>query len=110
MALLAARSGIVSICSLISPLRRDRDQIRALCEKQGITFLEVYISAPLDTCERRDPKGLYKRARAGEISDFTGINAPYEPPLHPELLIRTDRISIQESLQLLKTIVERLHF
>ncbi len=107
IALLSARSGIVSVCSLISPLRSDRDAIRSLCRQAGLAFVEVYVSAPLTTCEERDPKGLYKQARAGKISEFTGIDSPYEPPLAPELVIPTEQLGIQESLELLKATVER---
>lgn len=108
IALLAARSGIVSICSLISPLRSDRDQIRSLCREKGVKFLEVYVSAPLSICESRDPKGLYKKARAGVVAQFTGIDACYEPPLTPQLVIPTDCLSIYDSLELLKGAIAKL--
>ena len=108
IALLAARSGIVSICSLISPLRSDRDQIRSLCREKGVKFLEVYVNAPLSICESRDPKGLYKKARAGVVAQFTGIDAPYEPPLASELVISTDCLSINDSLELLKGAMTKL--
>jgi adenylyl-sulfate kinase len=101
IALIAARSGITSICSLISPLRKERDAIRALCEKQSVTFFEVHVSTPLKTCEQRDPKGLYKKARAGLISQFTGIDSPYEAPQNAELEIPTELYDVQESVRLL---------
>lgn len=97
IALLAARSGITSICSLISPLRSERNTIRGLCRARDVKFIEVYVSTPLATCEGRDPKGLYKKARAGMISKFTGIDSPYEPPLHPELVIPTHELSLEEA-------------
>lgn len=102
IALLAARSGITSICSLISPLRSERDAIRGLCRARDVKFIEVYVSTPLTTCEGRDPKGLYKKARAGMIPKFTGIDSPYEPPLHPELVIPTQDLTIEDA-------VRRLH-
>lgn len=86
VAALFADAGVVAIAAFISPYRRDRDAARAAARGE---FLEVYLDTPLDVCERRDVKGLYKRARAGEIADFTGISAPYEPPQNPELRIDT---------------------
>ena len=85
VARLMADAGTVAIVSLVSPFAADRDQARALVEGEGLPFLEVWVSTPVDECERRDPKGLYARARAGEISGFTGIDGPYEPPPSPEL-------------------------
>jgi adenylyl-sulfate kinase len=108
IAKMAARSGIVSICSLISPLRHERDEVRKGCDEQGIVFLEVYVAAPLSVCESRDPKGLYRKARAGMILNFTGINSPYEPPLKPEVLIETGTISITEAVNRLTAEVDRL--
>ena len=102
IALLAARSGITSICSLISPLRSERDAIRGLCLARSVEFIEVYVSTPLSTCEHRDPKGLYKKARAGMIPQFTGIDRPYEPPLSPEIEISTQQLSVDEAVTLLK--------
>jgi len=98
IALIAARSGITSVCALISPLRKERDAIRALCAKHAIDFLEVHVSTPLETCEQRDPKGLYKKARAGLIPQFTGIDSPYEPPLNPELVIPTQLQKVEDSV------------
>ena len=107
IALIAARSGIPSICSLISPLRRERDAIRTLCEKSGVSFFEVHVSTPLENCEQRDPKGLYKKARAGLIPQFTGIDSPYEPPLNPELVIPTQVQDVEQSIsQLHKAVRE----
>ena len=107
IALLAARSGVMSVCSLISPLRTERDAIRSLCAKRGVPFLEVYVSTPLSTCEHRDPKGLYKRARAGMIPQFTGIDSPYEPPLNPEIEVPTQQLSVDEAVTLLKTSLDK---
>lgn len=88
-------TGIITMTSFISPYRRDRDVNRALLKDDE--FFEVYVEAPLDVCEERDPKGLYKKARAGEIKGFTGIDDPYEEPLHPELVIHTDKVTPQEA-------------
>ncbi len=80
-------AGIMVMTAFISPYREDRNQVRRLM-KDG-EFIEIYVEADLETCEQRDPKGLYKKARAGEIKEFTGISAPYEPPSNPELVINT---------------------
>jgi adenylylsulfate kinase len=101
IALMAARSGITSICSLISPLRSERDSVRRLCGNPGFLFLEVHVSTPLAVCELRDPKGLYRKARAGLIPDFTGIDSPYEAPLDPEITIPTERMAISEAVEFL---------
>jgi len=102
IALIAERSGITSICALISPLRRERDLVRAMAESKGIRFVEVYVSTPLSVCEDRDTKGLYQKARAGIIPQFTGIDSPYEPPLHPEVELPTERFSVEECLSLIE--------
>ena len=88
-------TGIITLSSFISPYRRDRDANRELLGPGE--FIEVYVQAPLDVCEERDPKGLYKKARAGEIKGFTGIDDPYEEPLKPEMVIETDKLSPQEA-------------
>ncbi len=88
-------AGIFVITSFISPYIKDRDKIRELI---GPDFIEVYLKCPLKECESRDPKGLYKKARSGEISDFTGISAPYETPKNPEMTIDTSRLSIEGSV------------
>ena len=102
VAMIAAHSGITSICSFISPLKSQRESIRKLCEGTGKTFLEVYIAAPLDVCEQRDPKGLYKKARSGLIKEFTGIDSPFEIPDNPDLILETGEHSVQECLDLLE--------
>lgn len=98
---LMADAGFIVICSLISPFRADRDRVREICHRDGIPFAEVYVNAPLEVCEDRDPRGLYKRARAGEVPQFTGVSSPYEVPEKPELEIRTDEQSLAESLEAL---------
>ncbi|HTM54921.1 MAG TPA: adenylyl-sulfate kinase [Pirellulales bacterium] len=78
-------AGLVTLTAFISPYRRDRDAVRSTM-KEG-DFVEIFVDAPLDVCEKRDPKGLYKKARAGELKGFTGIDDPYEPPAKPELVL-----------------------
>ncbi|MCG7983287.1 MAG: adenylyl-sulfate kinase [Candidatus Thiodiazotropha lotti] len=87
MAKLFVDAGVISLTAFISPFREDRDRARGLFPHGD--FIEVYVDCPLEVCESRDVKGLYKRARAGEIKDFTGISSPYEPPAKPEITIRT---------------------
>jgi adenylyl-sulfate kinase len=91
---LLARHGVIVLVSAISPYRAVRDEVR-----QSIgNFIEVYVNAPLETCEQRDVKGLYRRARSGELPGFTGVDDPYEPPLQPEIECRTDRETVEESV------------
>jgi adenylylsulfate kinase len=97
-ALLVAEAGAVVIVALISPFRADRDHAAERCRARGIRFAEVYVNAPLAECERRDPKHLYAKVRAGEIPMFTGISSPYEPPLSADLELHTDRESVDESV------------
>jgi bifunctional enzyme CysN/CysC len=109
VAKLMADAGLVVITSLISPYRLDRSRAREAILSSNVEFIEVHVSAPLQICERRDPKSLYKRARSGEIKDFTGIDAPYEEPENPELIIHTDRESLKESVgRLLDFLIPRL--
>ncbi|WQF78355.1 Putative adenylyl-sulfate kinase, P-loop containing nucleoside triphosphate hydrolase [Colletotrichum destructivum] len=102
VAKLFADSSTVAITSFISPYRADRQVARELHAQAGqnnddaIPFIEIFVDVPLEVAEQRDPKGLYKKARAGEIKDFTGISAPYEEPLNPEIIIRTDKSSVEE--------------
>lgn len=81
-------AGVIVITAFISPFRRDRDNVRSLFDKGK--FIEIFVDCDLETCEQRDPKGLYKKARNGEIKDFTGIDSPYEEPLSPELTLKND--------------------
>jgi len=89
-------AGLIVFTSFISPYRADRDAVRALMPPGD--FIEVFVDASVETCEGRDVKGLYRRARAGEIPEFTGISAPYEAPLYPELVLDTNRQSVDESV------------
>lgn len=107
VAALFADAGLVCITSFISPYQTDRARARAAV--RGQQFHEVYVKAELAVCEQRDPKGLYRRARSGEISNFTGISSPYESPLSPELIIETDRMGVDECVAKIVDYVER-HF
>lgn len=98
-AYLMAEAGLVVIVSLISPLRKERAMARSIAG--DIPFLEVFIDTPLAVCEERDPKGLYDLARAGKISDFTGISAPYEEPETPDTVIRTQGCTVEDSAAVL---------
>ncbi|KAF1395333.1 hypothetical protein PFLUV_G00010440 [Perca fluviatilis] len=99
VARLFADAGLVCIASFISPYSRDRLNARKIHEAAGLPFFEVFVDAPLDVCEQRDVKGLYKRARAGEIRGFTGIDSEYEKPEAPELVLKTDSCSVNECIQ-----------
>lgn len=92
-------AGVVTLSSFISPYRKDRDACRELHKAAGLDFCEVFVDVPLDVCEGRDPHGLYKKARAGELKGFTGIDDPYEAPQHPELLLPTHQLSVEQSVQ-----------
>ena len=97
VARLLADAGLITITAFISPYRGDRRRAREVALEGGVDFIEVFVDAPLATCEQRDTKGLYKKARAGEIAEFTGISAPYEAPENAEITIHTDRESREES-------------
>jgi adenylylsulfate kinase len=98
-------SGTVTLTAFISPYRADRDQVRAIMPDD---FVEVYVDCPLEVCEQRDVKGLYQKARAGQIKEFTGISAPYEAPAKPELTIETSKQSVADSAaQIVAYLVKR---
>jgi len=99
VAKLFADAGAIALSSFISPYAGDRDEVRKLHEAAGLSFVEVFVDCTLEEAERRDPKGLYKRARAGEIRNFTGIDDPYEAPAYPEIHLRTDRMSLAEEVE-----------
>ena len=101
VARLMADAGLVTISSFISPYQADRDRVRQIHADAGIEFIEVFINTPIEICEQRDPKGLYKKARAGEIKGFTGIDDPYESPTAAELVLNTGSLSIEQSVELL---------
>lgn len=96
------KHGVISIVALISPFAESRQFARSLAQN----FFEIHVSTPIATCEKRDPKGLYKKARRGELKQFTGIDDPYEVPTNPELVIDTTLLSIEESLALVKKKLE----
>lgn len=98
VAKLMADAGTVVITSFISPYRNDRARARAIALQAGAEFVEIFVDAPLAVCEERDPKGLYQKARAGELKGFTGIDAPYEPPTDPEIAVRTDQQTPAQSV------------
>jgi adenylylsulfate kinase len=93
-------TGIIALSSFISPYRFDRDTVRKLHEAAGLDFIEVYVDCSLAVAERRDPKGLYKKARAGEIKGFTGIDDPYEAPEQAEIHLNSDKLSIEQEVSI----------
>jgi adenylylsulfate kinase len=97
VAKLFADAGVLCLCAFISPYREDRARLRANMNPGD--FLELYVRASLSVCEARDPKGLYKKARAGLIAEMTGISAPYEPPEHPDVLLDTEQLSVEDNVQ-----------
>ncbi|WP_096201141.1 adenylyl-sulfate kinase [Bacillus sp. FJAT-45350] len=92
-------AGLITCTAFISPFKEDRNQVREIVEDGE--FIEIFVKCSLEECENRDPKGLYKKARAGEIPEFTGISSPYEEPENPELVIETDKHTIEESVDLI---------
>lgn len=94
-------AGCVALSSFISPYRADRDQVRALHEAAGMDFIEIYVDCSLEAAEARDPKGLYKKARAGEIKNFTGISDPYEEPTKPEIHLHSDKQTLAEEVEII---------
>lgn len=106
VARLMVDAGVITITAFISPFRADRDRVRALMPED---FVEVFVDAPLDVCEQRDPKGLYKKARAGQIKEFTGIDSPYEPPERAEITVDTGSQSLERCIErVLEPLLERI--
>ncbi|MBI5487630.1 MAG: adenylyl-sulfate kinase [Deltaproteobacteria bacterium] len=99
VAKLFADSGCIALTAFISPYIEDRDRNRKLHEEAGLAFLEVFVDAPLGVCETRDPKGQYKAARAGKIKGFTGVDDPYEAPPKPELVLKTDELTVEQCVK-----------
>src|SRR5688500_4113881 len=100
-------AGVVLLSAFISPFQSDRQQVKSIVGEEN--YIEVFVDAPLEVCEQRDVKGLYKKARAGEVKNFTGISSPYEKPSDPDVVIRTDKMSVEESMDvLIKAIVPRI--
>jgi len=106
VAKLFADSATITLTSFISPYRKDRDQVRQLHDEAGLPFIEIHVDCSLEEAEKRDPKGLYKKARAGEIKGFTGIDDPYEAPEKPELTLKSDEQSLQEELEKIMSLLE----
>jgi len=106
VAKLFADAGLIALTSFISPYRADRDRVRQLHDDAGLPFFEVFVDTPLAVCEARDPKGLYRKARAGEITGFTGVDDPYEPPLSPELVLRTAEQDVAACVEACLTLLE----
>ncbi len=103
-------AGLLSLSSFISPYKNDRDEVRELHEQAGLEFIEVFVDCSLEEAEKRDPKGLYKKARAGEIKNFTGIDDPYEAPTNPEVHLHTDEMTVAQEVQILLDHLEQHGF
>jgi adenylylsulfate kinase len=97
-------AGMVTITAFISPLEKDREEARKIIGRNN--FLEVFVNTPLEVCEKRDVKGLYRKARQGEIENFTGISSPYEEPKNPDLVLNTENESVEESVEKIKALLE----
>jgi adenylylsulfate kinase len=107
VAKLFADAGVIALTSFISPYRADRDRARKLHEDAKLKFFEVYVNAPIELCEQRDPKGLYKKARAGQLKGFTGIDDPYEAPEKPELVVTPATMSVEDSVRACLALLEK---
>ena len=98
-------AGIVLLCAFVSPLEKDRNLVKEIIGRNN--FIEIFINTPLEECERRDKKGLYKKARAGELKNFTGIDSPYEEPKHPDIEIKTGEMGVDEAANLIVSAIEK---
>lgn len=98
-------AGVVVLAAFVSPFRKDRERVRNMLSKRD--FVEIYCKCPVDVCEMRDPKGMYKKAKQGEIKDYTGVSAPYEEPESPNLILDTNNVSITENLKKVLQFIER---
>jgi adenylylsulfate kinase len=107
MAKLFIEAGVIAMTAFISPFRSDREGVRALVSEND--FIEIFCDSPLEVCEGRDVKGLYKKARAGEIKNYTGISAPYEPPEHPDLILDTEADSVETNVGKVLDFLEERH-
>ncbi len=105
VARLMADAGLVVLTAFISPFRSDRAMVRELMEPGE--FVEIHVKASLEVCEQRDPKGLYAKARAGAIRHFTGIDSPYEPPEHAEIVVDTEKLSVEEGVDVVLEYLKR---
>ena len=93
-------AGTIALSSFISPYKEDRDEVRRLHQSANLSFVEVFVDCSLEVAEQRDPKGLYKKARAGEIKNFTGIDDPYEAPTDPEIHLKSDEMSLEQEISI----------
>jgi adenylylsulfate kinase len=107
VAKLFADAGVIVLASFISPYRKDRDAARALHDAVGLGFVECYVNTPIEICEQRDPKGLYKKARAGQLKGFTGVDDPYEEPLQPELVLPAHELPVERCVDAVYSLLER---
>ncbi len=107
VAKLLYEANVITLVSFISPFRHERDTARSLI---GVDFLEIFVSTPLEVCEQRDSKGLYSKARKGEIPFFTGISSPYEPPEHPELTLYSHQETLEESVDRIMALLGERHY
>jgi len=98
-------TGVITLSSFVSPYCADRDIVRALHDEAGMDFIEVFVDVPLDVAESRDPKGLYKKARAGEIKNFTGIDDPYEAPVQAEVVLNSHEMSLEQEVEILLSLL-----
>ena len=105
MAKLFTAAGVIALTAFISPFKADRDRVRALVSEND--FIEIYCNTPLEVCEQRDSKGLYKKARAGEIKNYTGISSPYEPPEHPDLELDTAGKTVESNVEIVLDYLEK---
>jgi len=103
-------SGVIALSSFISPYRADRDRVRELHAESNFAFIEVFVDCSLAEAEARDPKGLYRKARAGEIKNFTGIDDPYEAPTQPEIHLHTDKMTLEEEVDVIMAYLEQHGF
>lgn len=102
-------AGVVLLSAFISPFQSDRQQVKSIVGEGN--YIEVFVDAPLEVCEQRDVKGLYKKARTGEVRNFTGISSPYERPSHPDVVIPTDKMSVEEAMEvLMRAIVPKIGY
>ncbi|MEZ4779884.1 MAG: adenylyl-sulfate kinase [Flavobacteriaceae bacterium] len=101
-------AGLIVLSAFVSPYRKDREQVKHIVKEEN--FIEVFVNTPIEACEKRDVKGLYAKARAGEIKDFTGVSAPYEAPTNPDIEIDTTKTSVEDSVAIIfKAIANKLH-
>ena len=108
VAKLFADAGVITLASFISPYRNDRDEVRKIHKEAGLLFVEIFVDCALESAEHRDPKGLYKKARLGEIKNFTGIDDPYEPPLSPEIHLLSDQMTLDAEVNVIMSYLSKM--